>query len=104
MSNWQYHLEMKDLREKYDKDMDIKALAQGCVERITNLVAKLHLNHMAIIREDMADELENDVMPLFEEIAEEGGEVDEFDYALESLYDWADTAQMTILAARKCVG
>jgi len=39
MSNWQYHLEMKDLREKYDKDMDIKALAQGCVERITNLVA-----------------------------------------------------------------
>jgi len=91
MADWQYHLELKDLREKYDKDNDMQAMCKGHVERIKELVAKLRKDPRRNISSLFADELENDILSIFEELAEEKDvNVNEYDSALEALYDWGD--------------
>ena len=92
MADWQYKLDLSESRKQYDEDGDMKAMCNAHAEKIKELVARLRKDHRSIVSEDLADELENDVLPRFEEIAENGGDVEDYDGSLEVLYDWADTS------------
>ena len=100
MSAWQFNLNAKDFYHKYDNGKDdelsLQELAAKMAESIKALLeeirAKKGMKASIYQFSDMADELENNVLPLFEEIAEsEDMDVDDFDNAMSDLYDWADT-------------
>ena len=89
MANWQFHLELKECRDAFDKDGNLEKMCAAHVVAIKGLVKKVRSAGWV----DEADELENDIMPMFEEIAgAEAGEydTDDYDNALKNLYDWAD--------------
>ena len=93
MSKWQYKLDLKESREQYEKDDNLFALCAAHVVKIKELIELVRKDHRKTIRE-MADSLENDVLPYFEEIAENPDseyDVEDYDSALTNLYDWADT-------------
>jgi len=109
MSKWQFILELGDFYHLYDPDgeggITIIELSQKVADRIKKLVieirgksertGKLKVKNMAFAEtiSDMADDLENDILHLFEELVEtENEDVNDFDYAMEQLYDWADVA------------
>ena len=97
MAKWQFTLELGDFYHLYGVDGDgeitLFELSQKVANKITELIPQLRKLHLTMICNDMADDLENDILPLFEEIAEiEDEDVENFDYAMEQLYDWADTA------------
>jgi len=89
MANWQMTLDFsKAKREFQEEKITIADLAKAAEEEINKNLAIARA-----IDEDLADELECDVLPLFEEFGYSGVEltVEDFDDALSSLYDWADT-------------
>jgi len=91
MANWQYRINFTDSREAYDKDGDLQKMALAHVIKIKELIESVKKDLRRTIRE-MAKELENEILPMFEEVAEnEDMDVDDYDNALECLYDWADT-------------
>lgn len=92
MANWQYKINLTASRRQYEKDGNVQALCDAHAVKIKELIKEVRADHRLIVRE-MADELENDVLPMFEAQAEnEDADIDDYDYALESLYDWADTS------------
>lgn len=100
MADWQFKLDFKDFWR--NEEMPLFERSELVVERIKNLIPEIrerakgleHFKAWKQFREtlnDMADELENDVLPMFEELVEMKSEdVEDFDNALSYLYDWAD--------------
>lgn len=103
MANWQYKLELKDFYHRYPDELSLQDVADGVVQRIGLLLKEIREEPKNsrtpsiknLYREDMlelADNLEYDILPLFEALVEEESEdVEDFDYAMEELYAWADT-------------
>lgn len=101
MADWQFRLDFKDFWR--DEDEPVFKKAEKVVERIKNLLPAIHerakglepfkaYRDYAKLLERMASELEREILPMFEEVAEtESEDEEDFDYALEYLYDWADT-------------
>lgn len=102
MANWQFKLDFKDFLE--DEDIALFDMSAKVVERIKALVLeireraggikhfKTHRSFYTILN-DMADKLEDEILPMFEELVEtESEDVKEFDNALYFLYEWADTS------------
>lgn len=104
MADWQFKLELKDAWKKHDDgEMSIVDVAKTVAERSKALVIEVRervknprnvvdriiskdLEHLACL-------LETDIIPMFEELVDtENDDADDFDYALENLYDWADTS------------
>ena len=87
MARWQFKIDLTPIWKK-STPLDT---AVYIVERINALVPEIR-KRKSDVYQDMADELENDILPLFEELVEvANNDADDFDLALESLYDWADT-------------
>ena len=108
MSNWQFTLELGDFYHDYDPDSDesisLIDLSQKTVNEINKLILEIRKKvkigkklrvknrHFVESISDMADDLKNNILPLFEELVEfESDDVNGFDYAMAELYDWADT-------------
>jgi hypothetical protein len=121
MAKWQFTLELGDFYHLYDPDGDggitLIELSQKVADRIKKLVIeirgksertkKLRVKNMAFAEtiSDMADDLENDILPLFEELVEtENEDVDDFDYAMGQLYDWADVKLDNDWAGKRMCG
>ena len=84
MAQWQTKLEMRDIRGAHTAGtMTVPQMAGEVARRLR----EKSLRWLADFH--VSDELE-DVIANFEDIAEHGGDVDDFDGVLESLYDWAD--------------
>lgn len=108
MAKWQFTLELGDFYHDYDPDgeggITLVELSQKVADKIKDLVIEirkssdkntLKVRNQAFAEKisDMVDDLENDVLPMFEELVEtENEDVEDFDYAMETLYDWADVA------------
>ena len=92
MANWQYKLNFKDLWKKHKAgEMPIYEVAENATSRIEWLL--LQLRKRGHVYQDLADEMEYDILPQIEAFAEDKNEnPDDFDYILEDLYNWADTA------------
>lgn len=102
MADWQFKLEFKDLWKGEEAgELSLIDVTKGVVERIGKLLPEIRARAartvsadalLASTLEDMADELENDALPMFEELVEtENEDTEDFDLALEVLYDWADS-------------
>lgn len=98
MAKWQFTLDFKPFWKKTSPHIaagliaiDIKALLPKIRER------------KAEIYQDMAAELEDEILPLFEELAEheEDDDVELFDSAMYALYEWADTSLDNQFGGRK---
>lgn len=89
MAQWQMKLNFSEAKARYlSGKCTLAELATATVFEIKNKVPAAKR-----IDESMGEELENDILPLFEDIVEsESEDVDSYDSALESLYDWADTS------------
>ena len=83
MANWQRKLSLIDEWNKHDTgEITIQALAKLVAERIRSL-DKFGDEEI----DEQRDEIAND----FEALAEdENADVNDFDYMLQSLYDWGD--------------
>jgi hypothetical protein len=91
MANWQFKLELGDAWQAYDEDENVQKLAGTVAERIKALVPSIKRVPTPTYRR-MAGVLEKDILPMFEEVRDdESMGVEDFDSALENLYDWADT-------------
>ena len=78
-------------------NITIQDLASVVVDRI-----KIGIVIAERINEDLGTDLKLDILPLFEEIVEHNDlTVDDFDNALEVLYDWADTSLDDAFAGKK---
>lgn len=90
MAQWQMQLDFRAAKESYhDGAISLDELAARVVETI-----KAKLPRAKEINVDLGQQLEDDVLILFEEIAEDDEhsfDENDFDNALEALYDWADT-------------
>lgn len=89
MANWQMRLDFSQAKRDYQEELiTIKQVAQIVVKELND-----KLQTAKDIDLELGEELEDDILPYFEEIAE-GDEkyynVHDFDNALEMLYDWAD--------------
>ena len=102
MAKWAYKVDFKDFYHKYPDDITIQELAEGVVRELNKLLEKIRQEPMddfsveGVYREEfleLADDLENDILFLFEEIRDDDS-MDENDFAnaMEELYDWADTS------------
>ena len=76
MAQWVHELNFKDLWEAHDKEsISLPIMAKEVAKRIENApFYKKYENYLEMIVEDF----------------KEAKEVEDFDYALEQLYDWAD--------------
>lgn len=103
MADWQFKLEFKEFWQ--DDEIALFDKSQKVVDGIKALLSDIrkqadsisdHFKAFKQLKEsymDMADELENDILPMFEALVEtESEDVEDFDYALEALYEWADTS------------
>ena len=89
MANWQFELDFRSFWKK--EEAPVFEIAEKVSERINKLLPKIRKR--SEVYQDLADDLEYDILPLFDELVEFKSEnVDDFDNALEQLYDWADTA------------
>jgi hypothetical protein len=89
MAQWQFTLDLKPFWKK--DDLPPHVVAQKTAEKIKKLLPHIR-KRTAEAYQDMADELENDILPMFEEIAkQENDDVEEFDEAMYCLYEWADS-------------
>lgn len=89
MADWQFKLEFKDFW--HDDELALVDRSKTVVERIKALLPEIRKREDEIYQ-DLADELENEVLPMFEELVEvECEDTEEFDTALYYLYEWADT-------------
>jgi len=89
MANWQMTLDFSQSRNYFrEGKITIVDLAKVVEEEINK-----NLSIARVIDEDLADELECDILPLFEDFGYPEAEltVEDFDNALSSLYDWGDT-------------
>lgn len=88
MSDWQMTLDFTPAKSDYRAGkITIQQLAQKVVDTI-----KVNIETAKRIDDLMGKELEDEILPLFEEIAaDETMTVDDYDNALDDLYDWADT-------------
>lgn len=93
MANWQFKLEFSDLWKGYaDDELSLVDMSKGIVERTKALLPEI-LKREDEIYLEMANELENEVIPMFEALVEEKNEdTEDFDFALYYLYEWADTS------------
>ena len=93
MANWQYEIKIKTDKE----DVTAIDFAKIAVKEINRILPGVRRRY-----EDMADDLENNILPLFEEIIEANEDDDEmFDNALEYLYDWGDTALDNLFGGKR---
>jgi len=97
MARWQFTLELGEFYHKYSPDGDgeitLSELAGKVAEKIKELAPRIiKLAKRRTIYWGLGEELENEILPLFEEIAENCGDddIEDFNYAMEQLYDWAD--------------
>lgn len=102
MADWQFKLDFKDFW--HDDEIALFDKAAKMVERIKALLPTIRERvekgkHFKMYRsfyetlDDMADELEDEILPMFEALAETKSEdVEEFDNALYYLYEWADAS------------
>lgn len=103
MADWQFKLDFKDFWR--DEDMPLFKKAELVVERINKLIPEIReradgiSEHFKALRQfkstlgDMADELENEILPMFEDLRDTKSEdVEDFDGALYYLYEWADAS------------
>lgn len=89
MANWQFRLEFGDFW--HDDDIPLYVKAEIVATRCKALLPDIRSRRQSIYLE-MATELERNIIPFFEELAEEESDsVEDFDDALNDLYDWADT-------------
>lgn len=100
MANWAYKVDFKEFYHKYPDELSIQEVAEKVVESLNALLEEIRKEpeiaisiHRAYRSEflDLAEELEYEIIPLFEEVLEneDTSEVD-FDYAMNDLYDWGD--------------
>ena len=91
MTDWQFRLEFRDLwKDERDGKISLLDVSKGVVERIKALAPVIRKRKDEMYQ-DAADDLENDILPMFEELVEEENEdTEDFDFALSYLYDWAD--------------
>lgn len=89
MADWQFTLDFHN----FWHTLSVQDTTTEVIIRLNELLIDIH-NHLGgSIYNDMADELENNIIPLFEELQEdEDDNVEHFDDALEQLYDWADAS------------
>lgn len=102
MANWAYKVDFKEFYHQYPDELSIQDIAEKVVEKLHGLLEEIRkepaidISIQAAYREEFleyADELENDIISLFEEVAEnQDMDEDEFDYAMGELYDWGDTS------------
>jgi hypothetical protein len=102
MADWQFKLDFKEFWR--DEEMPVFKKAEKVIERIKKLLPEIrgkadglkHFKALKLFREtlnDMADELENEILPMFEAIVEgENEDEQEFNNALDYLYDWGDAS------------
>lgn len=90
MEQWQMEIDFTLSKKAYrDGTLSLEDFAESVAKLLTASLPKAKK-----IDEEMAQDLEYNVIPLFEEIAEATDivyTVNDFDNALEALYDWADT-------------
>lgn len=102
MANWAYKVDFKSFYHNYPDELPIQEVAEKVVESLNTLLKEIRkepeidISIQAAYREDflsLADTLEEDILPMFEEVSQDAdmGE-DDFDFAMEELYDWADTS------------
>lgn len=88
MANWQFTLDF----ESFWKKESVHKSAGLIADEIKKLIPSIR-RRIPEIYQDMADELENEILPLFKEIAEmKSDDVEEFDSAMYTLYEWADAS------------
>jgi len=88
MANWQMVIDFADIRHGYDKGVSIQDVAKQSAEAL-----KKYVPEAKRINREMGKELENEIIPLFEQVAEnDQTDIEDYDDALSELYDWADTA------------
>ena len=102
MANWAYKVDFKKFYHEYPDELSIQEVAEKIVESLNTLLEEIRKEpelridiHGAYRPEflDMADDLENDILPMFEELAEnEDADEEDFDYVMSDLYDWGDTS------------
>ena len=88
MANWQMKIDFSPAKVKYRSgEITINELSKVVVAAL-----KTNVKKAMWIDAEMGQELEDDIIPLFEEVADfDTCDVEDFDNALENLYDWADT-------------
>jgi hypothetical protein len=88
MAQWQMKIDLSDFWNKYPEEMNLKETAEKLVERLELVRAEVENKFP-----DYLDELDDIIsdFELFEEDPDADDNLDEFNYRLDSLYDWADT-------------
>lgn len=98
MSDWQFRVDFADV---WHQDHPAWYIAEVIVGRLEELEPKIRQRGGSFYRR-MAFELQSEIIPLFEEIVDEQGEnFEEFNYALDQLYDWADTSLDGVFGGKK---
>jgi uncharacterized protein Yka (UPF0111/DUF47 family) len=88
MADWQTKIDFsREKRDFQDGEIELKELIRSVINEINRVLPSVEK-----INSDMASDLECEVLPMFEELEEYECDVDDFDNALEYLYDWADTS------------
>jgi len=88
MADWQTKIDFSKQKNKFQSgEIELKELVKAVIDEINRVLPSVEK-----INSDLASDLECEILPMFEELAEFEIDVDDFDNALEYLYDWADTS------------
>lgn len=90
MADWQFHVDFGDFWHNDEFPIHIKA--EIVATRLKIILPDIQMRRSTTYWY-MANELEQDIIPRFEELAEtKNNDAEDFDDALTQLYDWADIA------------
>lgn len=103
MAQWQHKLGFGDFYHKYPEELSIQEVATRVIEKLEELIIEIRkepdvmdfknwekVKHRTAMLE-LADDLEGIIVE-FQEVEEnEDADEDDFNYAMEDLYDWGDT-------------
>jgi hypothetical protein len=81
---WQFNIDIKDIVNAYDNDEDTENYRQAMITRLKSKINDVAL----VVDEDEVMDFE-DIVSDFE-MLDPDPEVDEIDWILDKLYDWAD--------------
>ena len=98
MANWQMVLDVSDFWDKYPEELRLHELAGKLIERLNKLRPEVESGFPEWLYEF------DNCMEDFEIFAEDDTmdyEIEEFDYRLSNLYDWADTSLDSEFGGRK---
>lgn len=81
MANWKLHIDISNIWDKYPDEIDFEEFKSSIISELNTYIDQIN----EIFGEDEAIEYENIVNDLNDTEDE-----DEFNYAWQNLYDWAD--------------